>query len=151
MLASSGDRIPPCGVPVSEFSGTPVSVMTPAFRNALTRASTRLSVTRSRTRSIRAACEIESNEAPSYYPHRGLAVGGDDYSVTAPVRGQVVAGAGRYAQARGRGVAAGVARWQQVPDPGGMDRRGFVGCGRGSVDVDAGIAVGAVAGLRAGR
>ena len=78
---------------------------------------------RTRRRSIRAAWSISSNEAPSYYPCRGLAVSGDDYSVAPPVRGQVVARAGRYAQARGPGVAAGVARRQQVASPGDVDRR----------------------------
>ena len=46
MLASSGDKIPPCGVPVLVSSKSPSSVMIPALRNALTRASTRLSLTR---------------------------------------------------------------------------------------------------------
>ena len=43
MLASSGDRIPPCGVPVGVSRSSPSSVRIPAFRNALTRARTRLS------------------------------------------------------------------------------------------------------------
>ena len=54
MLASSGDRMPPCGVPVSVSSTSPSSVRIPALRNALTSRSTRLSLTRGRTRSIRA-------------------------------------------------------------------------------------------------
>src|SRR5215208_3899354 len=119
-LLSSGERIDPCGVPASVSLKTRSSPRIPVLRNAFTKARTRLSPTRRRTRSIRAEWEISSNEAPSYYPCRGLAVSGDDYSVAPPVRGQVVARAGRYAQARGPGVAAGVARWQQVAGPGGV-------------------------------
>ena len=54
MLASSGDKIPPCGVPVSDSCMWPVSVMIPAFRNPFTNAKTRLSFTLARTRSIKA-------------------------------------------------------------------------------------------------
>ena len=42
-LLSSGERIDPCGVPVPVSLSTPSSVRIPAFRNALTRARTRLS------------------------------------------------------------------------------------------------------------
>jgi len=55
--------MPPCGVPVSESSLRPVSVMTPALRNAFTNARTCLSFTRRRTRSIKAVCSIESKHA----------------------------------------------------------------------------------------
>ena len=41
MLASSGEMIPPCGVPVTVRSKRPVSVITPAFRNDRTSTSTR--------------------------------------------------------------------------------------------------------------
>ena len=54
MLASSGDKIPPCGVPVIVPSVVPTVVSTPAFRNALTSASTRLSPILHRSRSIKA-------------------------------------------------------------------------------------------------
>ena len=46
--------LPPCGVPVSESSVRPVSVITPALRNAFTNARTCLSFTRRRTKPIRA-------------------------------------------------------------------------------------------------
>jgi hypothetical protein len=36
MLANSGDRMPPCGVPVKLASRMPSSVITPALRNAFT-------------------------------------------------------------------------------------------------------------------
>ena len=54
MLASSGDKIPPCGVPVSVSSRSPAVVMTPAFRNAFTNPSTRLSAILRRTSPINA-------------------------------------------------------------------------------------------------
>jgi hypothetical protein len=57
-LASSGERIPSCGVPVTVSSATPTSVRTPAFKKAFTSASTRLSAIRARTRSIKAGCDI---------------------------------------------------------------------------------------------
>src|SRR6266540_6923502 len=63
MLASSGDRMPPCGVPVSVPSSAPSTVRIPAFRNAFARARTRLSPTLRRTRSIRAVWSIESKHA----------------------------------------------------------------------------------------
>ena len=63
MLASSGERIPPWGVPVIVSSRSPSAVMTPALRNALTSASTRLSVIRARRRSIRALWSISSKHA----------------------------------------------------------------------------------------
>src|SRR5579859_8142895 len=44
MLASSGESIPPAGVPVYVSSRSPSAVMIPALRNALTSASTRLSL-----------------------------------------------------------------------------------------------------------
>ena len=62
-LASSGERIPPWGVPVTLSLAVPISVRMPAFRNAFTSASTRLSATRVRTRSIRVECEISSKQA----------------------------------------------------------------------------------------
>ena len=62
-MASSGERIPPCGVPVMLSLAVPLSVRMPAFKNAFTSASTRLSPTRARTRSIRAECEISSKQA----------------------------------------------------------------------------------------
>jgi len=49
-----GVKMPPCGVPVSVSRCSPSSVSTPALRNAFTSASTRLSLTRARTRSITA-------------------------------------------------------------------------------------------------
>jgi len=60
MLARSGERIPPCGVPVFVPLTAPSSERMPETRNAFTSAKTRLSPTRSRTRSIRAGCEISS-------------------------------------------------------------------------------------------
>jgi RNA-directed DNA polymerase len=62
---------PPCGVPVGVSFSSPSSVRIPAFRNALIRASTRLSLTRARTRSMSAVWSMVSKEAPSYYPYRG--------------------------------------------------------------------------------
>ena len=55
MLASSGDKIPPCGVPVWVASRVPMVVITPDLRNALTSPSTRLSPIRARTLPISAA------------------------------------------------------------------------------------------------
>lgn len=52
MFASSGDKVPPCGVPVQVPSRVPVVVMTPALRNVLTSPSTRSSPILPRTRSI---------------------------------------------------------------------------------------------------
>ncbi len=49
MLASNGDKIPPCGVPVCVASREPVVVITPALRNDLTSLVTRLSPIRVRT------------------------------------------------------------------------------------------------------
>ena len=46
MLASSGDKIPPWGVPVMVSRLSPVSVRIPARKNAVTQPSTRLSATR---------------------------------------------------------------------------------------------------------
>ena len=63
MLASSGDKMPPCGVPVSDSSKLPVSVMIPAFKKAFTNATTRLSFTLARTRSIKAVWSIMSKHA----------------------------------------------------------------------------------------
>ena len=54
MLASSGERIPPCGVPVMLPSRDPVAVRTPALRKDFTNARTRLSLIRARSRSINA-------------------------------------------------------------------------------------------------
>jgi hypothetical protein len=46
MLTSSGDKIPPCGIPACD-SPSPVSVLKiPALRNALINAKTRRSVIR---------------------------------------------------------------------------------------------------------
>jgi len=55
--------MPPCGVPVLLFRTNPASLRIPARRNAVTRASTRLSPTRRRTRTIRAEWSIESKHA----------------------------------------------------------------------------------------
>ena len=44
MFASSGEAIPPCGVPVNVRSRRPVSVITPALKNDRTSASSRLSM-----------------------------------------------------------------------------------------------------------
>src|SRR2546427_12421928 len=63
MLASSGERIPPCGVPVRVSSRSPSSVKTPDFRNAFTSAHTRLSLILTRRRSIKAVCDISSKQA----------------------------------------------------------------------------------------
>ncbi len=63
MLASSGDKIPPCGVPVIVPSVVPTVVSTPAFRNALTSASTRLSPILHRSRPIKAVWSIMSKHA----------------------------------------------------------------------------------------
>ncbi len=63
MLASSGDRMPPCGVPVAVSLRVCSSLRMPAFRNAFTSASTRLSAIRARTRSIRAGWSIASKHA----------------------------------------------------------------------------------------
>ena len=46
MLASSGDKMPPCGVPVSVSSLFSEFSHDPDLRNAFTKASTRLSPTR---------------------------------------------------------------------------------------------------------
>ena len=54
MFACSGDKIPPCGVPVCVASREPVVVITPALRNDLTSRSTRLSPIRCRTLPINA-------------------------------------------------------------------------------------------------
>jgi site-specific DNA recombinase len=56
-------EMPPCGVPVRVSCCWPSSVRIPAFRNALTSASTRLSLTLARTRSSSAGCEIDSKHA----------------------------------------------------------------------------------------
>lgn len=58
MLASSGERIPPWGVPVIVSLQAPSSERTPARRNAFTKAKTRLSAIRCRTRSMRAEWSI---------------------------------------------------------------------------------------------
>jgi hypothetical protein len=63
MLLSSGERMPPWGVPVTVSLATPSSERTPALRNALIRPTTRLSPTRFRTRLISAECEIRSKHA----------------------------------------------------------------------------------------
>jgi hypothetical protein len=62
-LLSSGERIDPCGVPASVSLKTRSSSRMPDLRNALTRAKTRLSPTRLRTRSIKAGCAISSKQA----------------------------------------------------------------------------------------
>ena len=62
-LLSNGDKIEPCGVPVSVSFSAPSSVRMPAFKNAFTSARTRLSPTRARTLSSRAQCEISSKQA----------------------------------------------------------------------------------------
>ena len=63
MLASSGESIRPAGVPVYVSSRSPSAVMIPALRNALTSASTRLSVILARSRSMRGTCPISSKHA----------------------------------------------------------------------------------------
>lgn len=55
--------MPPCGVPVKVSCCSPSSVRRPDFRNAFTSASTRLSLTRFRTRSISATWSISSKHA----------------------------------------------------------------------------------------
>ncbi len=64
MLANSGERIPPCGVPVIVSRLRPSSVRTPAFKNAFTQPRTRLSPIRPRTRPIRPCGSISSKRAP---------------------------------------------------------------------------------------
>src|SRR3974390_1637765 len=66
-LKINGDKMPPCGVPVQVSSRSPRSVRTPALRNALTSASTRLSLTLARTRSRTAQCERVAKDSPPYY------------------------------------------------------------------------------------
>ena len=97
-LASSGERIPPCGVPVSLSPQRRRSwPRMPAFRNAFTKARTRLSPTRSRTRSIRAGC-VDLVEArrdvalddPLIGAGRQIA-GLGDRVVSPPVRAEAVA------------------------------------------------------------
>ena len=63
MLASSGDRMPPWGVPILVSLVTPSSERTPARRNAFTNPRTRLSPIRSRTRPMRAGWSISSKHA----------------------------------------------------------------------------------------
>src|ERR1019366_8877025 len=75
ILASNGERIPPCGVPVSVSSLSPSSVRTPDFRKAFTSAQIRLSLILARRRSVKAVCEISSKDSPTYYVLRGLARG----------------------------------------------------------------------------
>jgi hypothetical protein len=62
-LLSNGDKIDPCGVPALVSASVPSSSRMPALRNAFTKARTRLSPIRRRTRSMRAACEISSKQA----------------------------------------------------------------------------------------
>ena len=61
MLANTGERTPPCGVPVLVSRVIPSSDRTPDFRNALTSPTTRRSAIRSRTRASSAGWEISSN------------------------------------------------------------------------------------------
>jgi hypothetical protein len=63
MLKISGDRMPPCGVPVWLSRRSPSSVKIPALRNALTSPRTRLSLTLARIRSIRAVWDTLSKAA----------------------------------------------------------------------------------------
>lgn len=63
MLASSGDRMLPWGVPVIVRCRLPSSARTPALRNAFTSRRTRLSLMRFRTRPIRAVWSISSKHA----------------------------------------------------------------------------------------
>src|SRR6476469_1568592 len=123
MLARTGERMPPCGVPVSESFRAPVSVMIPALRNAFTRASTRLSAIRFRTRPIRAWWSIESKEYTTYYWYRGLSVFGDRGAGSTSVSEQGVAGAGPDAPAWFGGVSCGATRRQQDVDSGRLHRR----------------------------
>ena len=62
-LLSSGERIPPCGVPVTVSRSTPSSVRMPALQNAFTKPRTRLSAIRCRTRAISAVWSISSKQA----------------------------------------------------------------------------------------
>ena len=63
MLASSGESIPPCGVPVSVSSRSPEVVMTPDFRNAFTSPRICLSLIRCRIRASSGVCPISSKHA----------------------------------------------------------------------------------------
>src|SRR5664279_2746833 len=134
MLASKGDAMPPCGVPVLVFRRKPSSPRIPAFRNAFTRFSTRLSPTRRRTRSIRAVWSMQSKETSTYYWYRGLSVVGNCYARSTSVAGQAAAGAGQDAPVRCGGVAGGVAGRQQVVAAGGFHRCRPGGCGSGGCD-----------------
>src|SRR5260370_32930595 len=58
----SAEHNAPCGVPASVPLSTRSSSRIPALRNAFTRARTRLSPTRARTRPSRAECEISSKQ-----------------------------------------------------------------------------------------
>jgi hypothetical protein len=51
-------------------------------------------------------------------------LGGGGHAAASPAGGALAAGAGPDAAAWAAGVVAGVARWQQVADPGGLDRPG---------------------------
>jgi hypothetical protein len=66
-----------------------------------------LSAIRARTRSMRAECEISSNEATTHYPSRGVASLGAGDPAPAPVRGADPRGARWNAPQRGVGVAGG--------------------------------------------
>jgi hypothetical protein len=63
MLASSGERMPPWGVPVMVSWVAPSWVRMPALQNALISARTRLSAIRHRTRAKSAVWSMVSKQA----------------------------------------------------------------------------------------
>jgi hypothetical protein len=74
-LRGAGDRVPFDAILTEDAR----------FEERRDQASTRLSPMRVRTRLMRPAREISSNEAPPYYPCRGLAVVGEDHEAAASV------------------------------------------------------------------
>src|SRR5258705_11993048 len=123
-LASTGETAYPCGVPRSRCRKVPSGSASGALSHRLTYSTTHGTSAWAWTALTMSACSTLSNDAPSYYRPRGPSVGGADHAAASSVAGQVVTGVGRDAAARGRGVAAGAARWQQIADPGGLDRCG---------------------------
>jgi hypothetical protein len=87
-----------------------------------TSATTRLSLTRARTRSIRAAWEMESNEAAPHYPSRGVAGLGAGDPALPSVGGPRPCCAGWDASTRRAGAAGRAPRWQQGAGAGPVDR-----------------------------
>ena len=63
MLASSGERMPPCGVPVLVSLVIAVLGQDPGFQERLDQRHDTLSAIRSRTRASSAGCEISSKHA----------------------------------------------------------------------------------------